>query len=338
LSTSPGWAPVALAVRGRAVLQGVGLGRRRDALTTGRRGPSLWKRVKRDRVMLLLMLPGLLFYLLFYYVPLLGNVVAFEQYLPFLGFIDSPFVGLGNFQTMLQSQDFWRAGLNTVEISLLQLVFYFPAPIMLALLLNSVISSTVRRAVQSVVYLPHFISWVIIVAIFQEVLGGAGVVNQVLRDHALPTIDIMANPALFKPLVTAQVIWQGTGWGTIIYLAALTNIDASLYEASAVDGAGRWRRLWHVTLPGIKGVTILLLILRLGLVLTVGFEQILLQRNAVGPQAGEVLDTFVYFNGILGGDWGLATAVGLVKGVVGALLVLGANRVAHLFGEPGVYQ
>jgi putative aldouronate transport system permease protein len=288
--------------------------------------------------MLALMLPGLLFYLLFYYVPLLGNIVAFEEYLPFLGFINSPFVGLGNFQNMVENSAFWQAAVNTLEISLLQLIFYFPAPIALALLLNSVISNTVRRAVQSVVYLPHFISWVIIIAIFQQVLGGAGVVNQVLRDHSLHTIDIMTNPALFKPLVTAQVIWQGTGWGTIIFLAALTNIDASLYEAAAVDGASRWRRLWHVTLPGIKAVTILLLILRLGQVLTVGFEQILLQRDAVGPQAGEILDTFVYYHGIVGGDWGLSTAVGLVKGVIGALLVLGANKVAHVFGEPGVYQ
>lgn len=335
---TPPRVPLTLAVRGRAALEGIGLQRTREALTTKKRGPSLWARIKRDRWMLALMLPGLLFYVLFYYVPLLGNVVAFEEYLPFLGFINSPFVGLGNFQNMVENSAFWQAAVNTLEISLLQLIFYFPAPIALALLLNSVLSNTVRRSVQSVVYLPHFISWVIIVAIFQQVLGGAGVVNQVLRDHSLHTIDIMTNPALFKPLVTAQVIWQGTGWGTIIFLAALTNIDASLYEAAAVDGASRWRRLWHISLPGIKAITILLLILRLGQVLTVGFEQILLQRDAVGPQAGEVLDTFVYYHGIVGGDWGLSTAVGLVKGVIGALLVLGANKVAHVFGEPGVYQ
>ena len=309
----------------------------RSGRLASRRGPTLLARMKRDRVLLLLMVPGLLFYLLFYYIPLLGNVIAFEHYLPFIGFIDSPWVGLGNFQLMLQDADFWQATLNTLEISLLQLVFYFPAPILLALLLNSVMSSGIRRAVQSVVYLPHFISWVIIVSIFQQVLGGAGVVDQALRLHGLPTFNVMT-PALFKPLITGQVIWQGTGWGTIIYLAALTSIDASLYEASAVDGAGRWRRLWHVTLPGIKAVTILLLILRLGQVLTVGFEQILLQRDAVGPQAGEVLDTFVYYHGIVGGDWGLATAVGLVKGVGGALLVLSANRLAHLFGQPGLYE
>lgn len=325
-------------VRGGAALEGIGMGKRREALTTKRNRPSLWVRIKRDRWMLLLMLPGLAFYLLLYYVPLLGNVVAFEEYVPFLGFINSPFVGLDNFQNMVEDSAFWQAAVNTLEISLLQLIFYFPAPIALALLLSSLISNTIRRAVQSVVYLPHFISWVIIVAIFQQVLGGAGVVNQVLRDHGLYTFDLMTNPALFKPLITAQVIWQGTGWGTIIYLAALTNIDASLYEAAAVDGAGRWRRLWHVTLPGIKAITILLLILRLGHVLTVGFEQILLQRDAVGPQAGEVLDTFVYFHGIVGGDWGLSAAVGLVKGVIGALLVLSANKVAHVFGEPGLYE
>jgi putative aldouronate transport system permease protein len=265
-------------------------------------------------------------------------VAAFEEYLPFLGFINSPFVGLGNFQKMIGDSTFWQAALNTLEISLLQLAFYFPAPIALALLLNSVISNTVRRAVQSVVYLPHFISWVIIVAIFQQVLGGAGVINQVLRDHGLHTIDIMSSAALFKPLVTAQVIWQGTGWGTIIYLAALTNIDASLYEAAAVDGAGRWRRLWHVSLPGIKAVTILLLILRLGQVLTVGFEQILLQRDNVGQGAAEILDTFVYFHGVVQGNWGVPAAAGLMKAVIGAVLILGANRLAHSLGQDGIYR
>lgn len=288
--------------------------------------------------MLLLMLPALLYYLVFFYIPVLGNVIAFQDYLPFIGFVDSPFVGLQNFYDMVSSPAFWTAVVNTLEISFLQLIFYFPAPILLALLLNSLVSTRIKRVVQSVVYLPHFISWVIIVALFDQILGGAGVVNQLLRHGGLPTLNLIGNPALFKPLVTSQVIWQGTGWGTIIYLAAMANVDLSLYEAAAVDGASSWRRMWHVTLPAIKGVTILLLILRLGSVLNVDFLQILLQRDAVGPQAGEVLQTFVYYHGIVGGNWGLSTAVGLVNGVVGALIVLGANKLAHIFGEPGIYQ
>jgi putative aldouronate transport system permease protein len=239
---------------------------------------------------------------------------------------------------MVQNAAFWQAVVNTVEIAIMQLLFYFPAPLGLALLLNGLISTRVRRIVQSIVYLPHFISWVIIVAIFQQVLGGAGVFDQLLRHGGMHPVNIMTNPALFKPLVTAQAIWKDTGWGTIIFLAALANVDASLYEAAAADGAGRLRRMWHITLPGVMGVIILLLILRLGNILTVGFEQILLQRDAVGAQAAEVLDTFVYYHGIVGGDWGMSTAVGLVKGVVGAILVLSANRIAHLFGQPGVYE
>lgn len=309
-----------------------------ERVQPGRRKMSWFARMKRDRTMLLLMVPGVLFYLLFFYVPLLGNIVAFQDYLPFVGFIDSPFVGLQNFADMVSDPDFWQAVVNTVIISLLQLIFFFPAPILLALLLNSVLSTGIRRLIQSVVYLPHFISWVIIVAIFDQILGGAGVINQLLRENGLHTFNIIGNPALFKPLITGQVIWQGTGWGTIIFLAAMANVDPNLYEAAAVDGAGSWRRIWHVTLPGIKGVTILLLILRLGAILNVDFQQILLQRDTVGPQSAEVLQTFVYFRGIVGGNWSLATAVGLVQGVVGAMLVYGANKVAHVFGEPGIYN
>lgn len=313
---------------------------RRGESFAGKRqhGPSWVQRAWRDRLIILLMVPGVLFYLLFYYIPLLGNIVAFQDYLPFIGFIDSPFVGLDNFTTMFSDPSFWQAVVNTLEISFLQLFFFFPAPILLALLLNSLISTRIRRVIQSVVYLPHFISWVIIVAMFDQILGGAGVVNQVLRDHNLQTLSIIGNPALFKPLVTSQVIWQGTGWGTIIFLAAMANADPNLYEAAAVDGAGNLRRMWHVTLPAIKGVTILLLILQLGNVLNVNFQQILLQRDSVGPQAAEVINTFVYYHGILGGDWGESTAAGLIQGVVGALLVFGANQVAHFFGEPGIYQ
>jgi putative aldouronate transport system permease protein len=283
-------------------------------------------------------LPGVVYFLLFFYLPLLGYIIAFEDYLPFLGFFDSQFVGFANFQAMFSDNAFWQAFWNTIIISLLQIVFYFPAPICLALLLHGVISTKVRRIIQSVVYLPHFISWVIVVSLWQQVLGGSGIFVHTLRDMGLPAINIMTEPGIFKGLVTAQVIWKETGWGTIIYLAALLNIEASLYEAAVMDGAGRWQRLWNITLPGILGVTMLLLILRLGAVLTVGFEQILLQRNAVGPAAGEVLDTYVYFKGIVGGQWGITAAAGLIKGILGTVLVLSANKLAHRAGQEGVYS
>jgi putative aldouronate transport system permease protein len=161
--------------------------------------------------------------------------------------------------------------------------------------------------------------------------------NNVLRSHDIGALSIIGNPDLFRPLLLAQVLWKDTGWATIIFLAALASISADLYEAAAVDGAGRWRQTWHVTLPGLKGVVILLFILELGTSLSVGFEQILLQQAAVGLDRSEVLDTYVYNRGILGGNWGMATAVGLVKSVVGVLLVLGSNKLAHMLGEAGVY-
>jgi putative aldouronate transport system permease protein len=295
-------------------------------------------RLRNDRMMLLLMVPGVAFLIVFYYVPMLGNVIAFQDYQPFIGFRQSTFVGFANFAALVDNPDFWTAVRNTLVLSMFQLVLYFPAPLALALLLNSLISQRAKRFVQSVVYLPHFISWVLVVALFQEVLGGAGLLNGFLRDQGLDTVNVMANPAWFKLLVTVQVIWKDIGWGTIIFLAALVAVDSSLYEAAAVDGAGKWRRLWHVTLPSIRGVTVLLLVLRLGDVLSVGFEQLLLQRNAVGADASEVLDTFVYFNGVIDGDWGSSASAGLAKGVIGAVLIYFANKAAHALGESGVYQ
>jgi putative aldouronate transport system permease protein len=299
---------------------------------------SVWTRIWRDRLMLLFILPGVLYFVLFGYLPLLGNIIAFEDYLPFLGFTESPFVGFANFQAMMTDTAFWQALSNTIIITLAQLIFYFPAPIMLALLLQSIISTKVRRIIQSVVYLPHFISWVIVVSLWQQVLGGSGIFVHILRDLGLPAINIMTEPGLFKALVTSQLIWKETGYATIIFLAALLNIEAALYEAAVMDGAGRWQRLVNITLPGIMGVVILLLILRLGLTLSVGFEQILLQRNAVGPAAGEVLDTYVYFKGIVGGQWGITAAAGLIKGIFGTLIVIAANKLAHRAGQEGLYS
>jgi len=191
---------------------------------------------------------------------------------------------------------------------------------------------------QSVLYLPHFLSWVIVVAIFQQMLGNAGMLNTFMVQNDLPIIHIIGVPELFKALLTSQAIWKDAGWGTIIFLAAIAQIDQEQYEASAVDGANAWQRLRYITLPSLKGIFILLLILRLGSSLSVGFEQIILQQGPVGLDASEVLDTWVYNNGIVGGDWGMSAAVGLVKGLVGVLLVIGANKLAHKFGEQGIYQ
>lgn len=302
-----------------------------------RPGPTLWRRIQRERWMYLFIIPGALYFLVFQYIPLLGNVIAFQNFSPFLGIGGSPWVGLQNFSLLFTDPDFRVALVNTLEIELLQLIFAFPAPLALALLLNSLLSNPLKRGMQSIVYLPHFLSWVIVIALWEQVFGGAGFIDQMLRNHGLATLHIMDNPTIFKPLVVVQSIWKETGWGTIIFLAALTKIDVEQYEAAVVDGARGWDRLWHVTLPGIRSVIVLLLILRLGAALSVGFEQYYLQQGAVGPNAAEVLDTFVYFRGIQDGDWGFATAVGLVRGVVGTLLIVSANWVAKRLGEAGIY-
>ncbi len=299
-------------------------------------GVSKWRRIYHDRWMYLFILPGLCYFLLFVYFPMLGNVIAFKNYSPFVGIMDSPWVGLANFERLFTDPNFKQALTNTIQIEFLQLVFAFPAPLLLALLLNSLISERIKRSIQSIVYLPYFLSWVIVIALWQQVFGGAGVINQALRDGGYDTINIMSNPDFFKPLVVLQSMWKEVGWGTIIFLAALTKIDMQLYEASAIDGANGRRRLLDVTLPGIRGIIVLLLILRMGSMFSTGFEQYFLQRNAVGPQAAEVIDTLVYTLGFQSGQWSFGAAVGLVRGVVAAVLILFANWLAKRFGEEGL--
>jgi putative aldouronate transport system permease protein len=275
---------------------------------------------------------------IFAYIPMLGTVMAFKSYSIYDGFWASPWVGWYNFSRLFGDQLFWRALENTLVISAVQLVLYFPIPIVLALVLNSVINTRVRSIVQAVVYLPHFFSWVLVVTIFQEMLGGAGALNMLLRQHHIATWNIMTNPGMFKYLVTAQAVWKEAGWGIIVFLAALAAIDPTLYEAAAADGANRWRRLWHITLPGMRGVIVLMLVLRLGNALTVGFEQMLVQRQAVGRDASEVLDTFVYYYGVYDNNFSYGAAAGLFKGLLSLILILAANKLAHVFGEDGLYR
>lgn len=305
---------------------------------------SLRVRLRRDRVLLLMTLPAVALVLLFNYVPILGNVVAFQDYDPYISdngvvsMLNSPWVGLENFERIFADSSFWQAVQNTLVLFFLQLLLFFPIPILLALLINSVVRPRVRAIAQAVLYLPHFFSWVLVIAVFQQLLGGAGLLSTLLRDHGYDGLDVMTDPNTFKFLVTAQAVWKDAGWGIIVFLAALASVSPDLYEAAAMDGASRWRRMWHVTLPALRPVIALLLVLRVGDALTVGFEQILLQRDAVGPGAAEVLDTFVWWNGVRNQDFGYAAAAGLVKGVISIGLVLAANKVAHLMGEQGVYK
>ncbi len=311
-----------------------------SAAISRRRASRLpWRvRLRRDWPLLLMTVPAVGLLAVFSYVPMFGSVMAFQSYSVYTGFSGSPWVGLANFRALLSDPLFWQAFQNTLVISAVQLVLYFPIPIALAILLNSILSSKVRSIVQSIVYLPHFFSWVLVVTIFQQMLGGAGVLNSFLRQHDLGTWNIMTNSDLFKFLVTAQAVWKEAGWGIIVFLAAIATIDQQLYEAAAADGAGRWRRLWHVTLPGMRGVIVLMLVLRLGNALTVGFEQMLIQRGMVGRDAAEVLDTFAYYYGVVNNNFSYGAAAGLFKGVLSLVLILAANKLAHAFGEDGLYR
>lgn len=298
-----------------------------------------WRvRLRRDRTLLFMVAPALLLTLVFAYLPMLGTITAFEYYDPVYGFLHSNWIGLQNFQQLLSDSAFWHALDNTLVLSGVQLVLYFPIPVFLAILLNSVLSSRLRSFIQAVVYLPHFFSWVLVITIFNQMLGGAGLLDMTLRQHGMPVWNIMTSAAGFKFLITAQVVWKEAGWGIIVFLAALAAIDPALYEAAAADGAGPWRRLWHITLPGLRGMVVLMLVLRLGNALNVGFEQFLLQRYTVGPHASEVVDTFAYYYGIANGDFGYGAAAGLFKGVISLILIFAANKFAHRMGEDGIYR
>jgi putative aldouronate transport system permease protein len=303
-----------------------------------KRNRTFGQRVWRDRYLLLIALPGMVYFILYKYVPMFGLVLAFNDYNPFKGMFSSPWVGMRNFYAIFENKEVLVVLWNTLSISLLQIIFAFPAPILLALMLNEVRSTFYKRLVQSLIYLPHFLSWVVVVGICVIFLKGEGLVNHFLQDvFGWKAVPWLTDPAFFKPLLIAQVIWKEVGWGTIIFLAALAGVNPQLYEAAIVDGANRYRQIWHITLPAIRSTIVILLILRLGHVMDVGFEQIFLMLNPFNREVGEVLDTYVFQRGIVQSDYSFATAVGLFKGFVGFILVLGANFLAKRFGEEGVY-
>lgn len=298
-----------------------------------------WRiRLRRDRTLILMTLPAVGLLLVFNYAPMVGTLTAFQYYDPLDGVRHSEWAGLDNFRQLFGDPLFWHALENTLYISAVQLVLFFPVPILLALLLNSVLNQRVRSVIQAITFLPHFYSWVLVVTLFQQMIGGAGLLNQFLRQHDLGTWDVMTNPHTFVLLVTSQVVWKDAGWGIIVFLAALSAIDQNLYEAAAVDGAGRWRRMWHITLPGMRGIIVLMLVLRLGNALSVGFEQMLVQRFAVGHDAADVLDTFAYYYGIGTQNYSYGAAAGIFKSIISLLLIWGANTLAHRFGEDGLYR
>jgi putative aldouronate transport system permease protein len=295
------------------------------------------KRLARNRWLYIMLLPGLLYFITFKYVPMYGVLLAFKNYQPFLGFVDSEWVGMKHFDRFFGDPLFWKLLKNTFVLAAYNILFFFPLPIVLALMLNELRSQTYKKTIQTLVYIPHFMSWVVIVSIgYLFFTTEGGLVNEAIASVGGEKIQFLLSPGWFRTFITGEVMWKETGWGTIIFLAALAGVDTQLYEAAKIDGAGRMRQLWHITLPAIRSTIVILLILRLGNFLDTGFEQIFLMLNPLNREVGEVFDTYVYTTGISQGEYSYSTAVGLFKSVVGLVLVFGSNFLAKRFGEEGI--
>jgi len=295
-------------------------------------------RMKKDKFLYLLLLPGLLYFLVFKYAPMWGVLISFQNYQPFLGFWKSDWIGFTHFQNFFAHPDFFRLLRNTLILGFYDLVFFFPAPILIALLLNEVRLMLFKRWIQTLIYVPHFISMVIVASMTYVFLTTQdGIVNEIIYSLTGKKINFLADPDWFRPMIILQIMWKETGWGTIIFLAALASVDVEQYEAAIVDGASRFQRLIHITLPAISSVIVILLILRLGNFLDTGFEQIFLMTNSLNRTVADVFDTYVYFVGITQGAFSYSTAIGLFKSLVGIVLIYGSNWLAKRFGQEGIY-
>lgn len=305
--------------------------------TTALRKSQL-KEWKRGLPLYLMILPGLLFFLIFRYLPMGGIVIAFQEYNPFAGFLGSEWVGFAHFERLFGEPDFWTLLKNTLILSALNLFLFFPAPVLIAVFLNEVRMKWFKKFVQTAIYMPHFLSWVVVVGITVILFATQeGAINKGLAGAGFERLEIMTDPNYFRIVFILQSIWKEAGWNAVIFLAALASIDPTLYEAAVVDGANRWKQLWHITLPVLKGTIIILFILRLGHIMDIGFEHIYLMQNSLNLSVSDVFDTYVYRSGILQGEFSYTTAVGLFKSVVGLVLILLANKLSKKAGEEGVY-
>lgn len=302
-------------------------------------GSSVWKDISRDKYLYLFLMPGLIFFVLFKYAPLYGEIIAFKDFRIMDGIWGSEWAGLKHFDRLFHDRDFWIILRNTLLLNLYSILFVFPAPIVLALLLNEVRSHWFKRSLQNMLYLPHFISWVVLGGVIISILSpSTGLVNIVLsKVFGIEPIYFMASPFWWPIVFTLSSIWQTAGWGTILYLAAMGNIDPQLYEAAKIDGASKLRQIFHVTLPGIRGTIAILLILQMGKVMDVGFEQVFNLQNSAVFSVADVISTYVYRMGLLGAQYSYATAVGLFQGIIGLILVLLVNKAIKSMGEGGLW-
>lgn len=280
----------------------------------------------------------IVYYICFHYKPMLGAVIAFRDYKPRVGIANSPWVGLFNFDSFFSSYYFWRLIRNTLTISMCGLLFTFPCAIIFALSINEVRNPRFKRTVQTISYMPHFISLIVVCSMIRLFVDSNGFIVQIMKLFGYTgTGSLLGQPKMFVPIYVISDIWQQTGWNCIIYLAAISGIDVSLYEAARIDGAGRWKQTIHITLPGIMGTIILLLILRIGQMMGVGHEKIILLYNEFTYDTADVISSYVYRRGLVSGDYSFSTAVGLFNSAINFILVLSANKVSNMISGTGIW-
>ena len=294
--------------------------------------------MRKDVSLYFLLIPPLVFMIIFKFLPLTWITMAFKDYNIFRGLGESPWVGLKHFSKLFRSDEFFLVFRNTLVINIYRIVFLFPAPIIVALLLNEVGALVFKRVIQTIIYIPHFLSWVIISAIFIQILSvDGGLVNQLISSFGLKPVSFLMDKRYFRGILVFTAGWKDVGWNTIIYLAAITSIDPNLYEAAMVEGAGRFRKMWYITLPGIASTVVVLLLLRMGQILSSNVDQILMLYNPLVYEVGDVLGTYVYRVGLGKMEYSFGTAVGLFNSVIGFALLLGANALTRKLGERSIW-
>lgn len=295
------------------------------------------KDFRRNRTLYLLVLPVLIFFLIFHYKPMYGAIIAFKDYSPGLGIAKSPWVGLANFTRFFHGPYFWRLIRNTLLLSLYSLLFGFPAPIILALLLNEVRNKRFKSVTQTITYLPHFISMIVVTGMITNFCMTSGLFNDIVVLFGGERSPLLQNPNLYRTIYVASGIWQEVGWGSIIYLSALSGVDAQLYEAAAIDGAGKWKQLLHVTLPGIAPTIITMLILKMGSLMSLGYEKTILLYNASTYETADIISSYIYRVGLLDQDWSYSTAIGLFNSVINCILLIITNRLSKKLSDTSLW-
>lgn len=300
---------------------------------------KLWHRILNYKYIYILILPGILFFIIFSYIPMYGIILAFKKFMYNKGIMGSPWVGLENFRMLFKNADFWNAVKNTVIISFGKIIFGFPVPIILALLLNELKNAKFKKFTQTILYLPHFISWVIIAGLVYNLFSVTnGAVSKLLYiGLGKEPVKILGNPTYFRPLVYLTSIWKGAGWGTIIYLAAISGVNPELYESAVLDGAGRFKQAIYITIPSLAFAISVNLILSLGGVMSAGFDQIFNLYDPGVYKVGDIIDTYVYRMGIQDAKYEMSTAVGLFKSIINCILLVSANKITILLGQEGLY-